>query len=135
MVLFAGLGCVEGGNLAISAGAPVMAAIRGRVTDCGTAVAGAEVVIRVQQDRVDQARPVDTRVGPLTTGRDGSYFAEIGTAFAVPGRASVLVTVRAGGITAKVEGAALHFEIGRPPRDTLRVDADLSADRGFCLGR
>ncbi|HEX2250106.1 MAG TPA: hypothetical protein VHH32_07125 [Gemmatimonadales bacterium] len=130
---FVGLGCVEGGALAVSAGAPVTAAVRGRVTDCGRPVAGAEVVLRVQQNLAEQARPVDASIGPLTTARDGSYFAEVGPPFAVPGRADVQLTVAAAGITVEHEDARLRFTIGTPARDTLRIDTDLAVHRGFCI--
>lgn len=133
LVLLAGCGCVEGGNLAVSAGAPVMAAVRGQVTDCGIPVAGAEVLLRVRQDQAEQARPVDARIGPLTTGRDGSYFSEIGPPFAVPGRAGVQVTVTAAGLTVEVEEASLRFELGTQAQDTLQIDTDLAIARGFCL--
>ena len=128
-----GLGCVEGGALAISAGAPVMAAVRGQVTDCGRPVAGADVVLRVRQDLAEQARPVDASIGPLITGRNGSYFAEIGPPFAVPGRAAVQLTVTAAGSTVELEEASLRFTLGTPARDTLRIDTDLAIHRGFCL--
>jgi hypothetical protein len=127
------LGCVEGGTLAISAGAPVMAAVQGRVTDCGFPVAGAEVVLRIRQDLAEQARPVDARIGPLTTGRDGSYFAELGPPFAVPGLAGVQLTLTAAGVTVEREEASLRFTLGTPARDTLRLDTDLAVHRGFCL--
>ena len=126
--------CVEGGNLAISAGAPVIAAVRGLVTDCGAPVAGAQVLIRVRQNQTDQVRPVDARIGPLTTGRDGSYFTEIGPPFAVPGQAGVQVTVTAAGLTVEVEEASLRFELGTQAQDTLQIDTDLASARGFCLG-
>jgi hypothetical protein len=132
-ICLTGPGCVEGGALAISAGAPVTAAVRGTVTDCGRPVSGAEVVLRVRQDLADQARPVDARVGPVTTGRDGRYLAEIGPAFAVPGRAGVQLKVTASGITVKREEAQLQFTLGTPARDTLRIDTDLAIHRGFCL--
>ncbi len=128
-----GLGCVEGGTLAISAGAPVMAAVRGQVTDCGRPVAGADVMLRVRQDLAEQARPVDASIGPLTTGRNGSYFAEIGPPFAVPGRAGLQLTVTAAGATVELEAASLRFTLGTPARDTLRIDTDLAIHRGFCL--
>jgi hypothetical protein len=129
----AGAACVEGGALAISAGAPVVAAVGGKVTDCGDPVAGAEVVLRVRQDLEDQARPVDARVGPVITSRNGSYLAEIGPPFAVPGRAGVQATVTAAGITVEREEAVLQFTLGTPARDTLRIDIDLAVHRGFCL--
>lgn len=125
------LACVEGGNLAISAGAPVAAVVRGTITDCATPVAAAEVVLRVQQDQPEQARPVDTRIGPVTTSRQGKYLVEVGPAFAVPGPARVQLRVTAGGETREVSGT-LEFRLGLPARDTLRLDADLGQERGAC---
>ena len=110
-----------------------MAAVRGQVTDCGRPVAGADVVLRVRQDLAEQARPVDASIGPLITGRNGSYFAEIGPPFAVPGRAAVQLTVTAAGSTVELEEASLRFTLGTPARDTLRIDTDLAIHRGFCL--
>jgi hypothetical protein len=126
------LGCVEGGNLAISAGAPVTAVVRGTITDCGTPVAAAEVVLRVQQDEPEQARPVDSRTGPVTTNRQGKYLVEVGPAFAVPGPANVQLRVTAGGVTQEIPGGTLEFRLGLPARDTLRLDADLGQERGVC---
>jgi hypothetical protein len=129
------LGCVEGGSLAISAGAPVEAAVQGSITDCGRPVSGAEVVLTVQQDEPDQARPVDEKLGPVTTGRDGKYIVEVAPAFAVPGPAEFQLRVTAPGVTAEVPGGTLRFSLGTPARDTLRLDIDLGAHRGFCLNR
>lgn len=126
------LGCVEGGNLAISAGAPVSAAVRGIITDCGIPLAGAEVVLRVQQDEPDQARAVDARIGPVTTSSQGRYLIEVGPAFAVPGPANVQLRVTAGGVTQEILGGTLELRLGVPPRDTLRLDADLGQERGVC---
>jgi hypothetical protein len=124
------LGC-EVSNLAISAGAPVSAAVQGVITDCGRAVAGGEVVLRVQQDEPYQTRPVDAHVGPVTTSRDGRYVVEVGPSFAVPGRALVqLVSVN--GTIIDLVGPDLHFAMGVPPKDTLRLDADVGAHRGSC---
>jgi hypothetical protein len=121
----AALACVEGGNLAISAGAPVTAAVRGVITDCGTPVSGAEVVLRVQQDAPGQTRPVDAEVGPVTTGRNGSYVIEIGPAFAVPGPARVQLRLVGAGTELELIESSLEFSLGIPPRDTVRIDADL----------
>lgn len=132
LVLLSSVACVEGGNLAVSAGAPVTAAVQGRVTDCGRSVAGAEVVLRVQQDRAEQARPVDTRIGPVTTARDGSYLIEVSPSFAVPGPADLQLRVTAGGVTREITGGSLEFRLGVPPRDTTRLDADLGAEQGSC---
>jgi hypothetical protein len=131
LVFLAGaLGC-EVSNLAISAGAPVSAAVQGVITDCGRAVAGGEVVLRVQQDERYQTRPVDVEVGPVTTSRNGRYVVEVGPSFAVPGRARVeLVSVN--GTMMDLVGPDLHFALGVPPRDTLRLDADVGAHRGSC---
>jgi hypothetical protein len=124
-------GCVEGGNLAISAGAPATAAVTGRITDCGRAVAGAEVVLRVQQDRPEQARPVDVDVGPVTTGRNGHYTVEVAPSFAIPGRARLQLQ-SVNGILLELAGPDLNFTLGVPPQDTLRFDADVGAHRGTC---
>jgi hypothetical protein len=110
-----------------------MAAVQGRVTDCGSPVAGAEVVLRIRQDLAEQARPVDASIGPLITERDGSYFAEFGPPFAVPGRAGVQLTVTAAGGRVEREEASVRFTLGTPARDTLRLDTDLAVHRGFCL--
>jgi hypothetical protein len=127
----AALGCGEVGSLAISAGAPVSAAVAGRITECGRAVSGAEVVLRVQQDEPHQARPVDVQLGPITTGRDGWYVAEVGPSFAVPGAARLdLDTVN--GISMELAGPDLSFTLGAPPRDTVRFDADIGLHRRTC---
>lgn len=128
------LGCVEGGNLAVSAGAPVSAAVRGTITDCGTPLAGAGVVLRVHQDEPGQARPVDARIGPVTTSRDGRYLIEVAPAFAVPGPASVeLRLTPEGGPTQQVPAGMLELRIGRPARDTAHINVDLGQERGECL--
>src|SRR3954467_2861074 len=94
------LACVaEGGSLAISAGAPVTAAVRGHITDCGQAVSNASVLLRVQQDLPEQARPVDTQVGPVTTAIGGAYAFHISPSFAIPGPASMELEVTAGAPT------------------------------------
>jgi hypothetical protein len=127
------LGCVEGGDLAVSAGAPVTAVVRGTITDCGTPLGGAEVVLRVQQDEPEQARPVDARIGPVTTSSEGKYLIEVGPAFAVPGPASVQVGVTPqSGATQEVSGGTLELRIGRPARDTTRLNVDLGQERGVC---
>jgi len=125
------LGCFEGGSLAISAGAPVSAAIEGRITDCGRALSGAEVVLRVQQDEPHQARPVDVELGPVTTSRDGRYVVEVGPAFAVPGAARVQLRA-INGVSLELDGPNLSFTLGFPPRDTARFDADIGLHRGSC---
>ena len=121
-----------GGGLAVSAGAPVMTAVRGTVTRCGVPVSGAEVILRVQQDHRDQARPVDARIGPVTTAHDGSYVMEVDPAFAVPGSATAQLHVSASGVSREITGVTLEFALGRPPRDTLRLDAELFPEPGSC---
>jgi len=128
---FGTVGCLEGGSLAISAGAPVSAAIEGRITDCGRPLAGADVVLRVQQDEPHQARPVDAEVGPVTTSRDGRYVVDVGPAFAVPGAARVQLQA-VNGVFLELEGPNLSFTLGFPPRDTARFDADVRLHRGSC---
>ena len=126
------LGCLEGGDLAVSAGAPVTAAVRGTISDCGQPVSGAAVVLQVQQDEPGQARPVDARIGPVTTSAQGRYIVEVGPPFAVPGPASVQLHVTAAGVTQDVPGGTLNLTLGLPARDTVRFDADLGAERGGC---
>ena len=62
-------GCIAGEatDLAISAGAPVTAAVDGTITRCGVPISDAAVVLRVRQDDMGQARPVDSQVGPVST--------------------------------------------------------------------
>jgi hypothetical protein len=128
--LASALGC-EVSYLAISAGAPVSGVVVGVITDCGTVVIGGVVVLRVQQNEPHQTRPVDVEVGPVTTGRDGRYMVEVGPSFAVPGRAQVQI-VSVNGTILDLVGPDLHFAMGDPPRDTLRLDADVGAHRGSC---
>jgi hypothetical protein len=123
--------CGEGGSLAISAGAPVMAAVRGRIFVCGNPVEGVGVVVAVQQNRPEQARPVDTEVGPVTTDRRGRYLVELGPSFAVPGPASVQLRVLLAG-SIELDGGTIRFALGRPPRDTFQLDADLGLSNGSC---
>jgi hypothetical protein len=110
----------------------VTAVVRGTITSCGSPVVGAQVVLRVQQDEPDQARPVDSRIGPVTTSRQGRYLIEVGPAFAVPGPADVQLRVTADGITQEFPGGILELRLGLPARDTLRLDADLRQERGVC---
>lgn len=124
--------CVEVDSLQISAGAPVTVAVRGRITDCGRAVVRAEVLLLIQQDLEQQSRPVNTRVGPVTTGSDGSYLLDASPSFAVPGPASMQLQVTAAGQSLEIPGGALEFRLGAPARDTTRFDADLGAERGTC---
>ena len=121
--------CGEGGYLAISAGAPATAAIRGLVTDCGRPVAGTEVSIRVRQDQ-GQSRPVDSRVGPVATDRTGRYQAQLSPSFAVPGAATVELMVESSDDV--LAGGNISFSLAFPPRDTFRLDADVGAGRGSC---
>jgi hypothetical protein len=128
-----GLACGEGGLLAVSVGAPVTAVVEGVVTECGAPVPEAEVVLLVQQARPGQARPVDSRTGPVTTDRQGEYVVEVGPAFAVPGPASVRLRVTPpGGPTLELPGGVLELSLGSPARDTTRLDADL--DPGLAPG-
>jgi hypothetical protein len=127
-----GLSCGEDGSLAISAGAPVTAVVRGTITDCGRPVANAEVQLHVQQDEPEQVRPVDVRIGPVTTSRSGTYIADVGAPFAVPGPASVELRITTGGVTKDISGGTLQLQLGQPVRDTTRIDADLGAEREVC---
>jgi hypothetical protein len=123
------LACGEVELLAISAGAPVTAVVEGAVTECGAPVPEAEVVLLLQQTKPGQARPLDARIGPVTTDRQGEYVVEVGPAFAVPGSASVRLRVTpAGGPTLELPGGVLHFRLGSPARDTARLDADLDTE-------
>jgi len=127
------LACVaEGGSLAISAGAPVTAAVRGHITNCGEAVSNASVLLVVQQDLQGQARPVDTQIGPVTTTQDGAYAFHISPSFAVPGPANMQLEVTTGGTTDEIEGGTLEFRMGTPARDTARFDVDLGNRRRAC---
>ena len=124
--------CVEGTNLAVSAGAPATAAVTGVITDCGAPVSGAEVVLRVQQDQPEQARPVDVELGPVSTERNGRYIVEVAPPFAVPGAARVQLRVTGGGVNLELAGQGLEFSLSIPPRDTARIDADVGTHRGSC---
>ena len=126
-------GCGEGGDLAVSAGAPVTGAVRGTITECGTPVSGVEVVLAVQQAEPDQARAVDTEIGPARTGRHGEYLLEVAPAFAVPGRAVVhLSATSPSGDLQELASGILDLSLGRPARDTLRLDADRGIAAGVC---
>lgn len=124
------LACVEGGNLAISAGAPVMAAVEGTISNCGKPASGAVATLQVQQDHPEQARPVNMEV-EITTNRQGRYLVELGPPFAVPGPADVHLRVSGAGTSFEAVGT-LEFSLGRPPRDTTRLDADLGLHRASC---
>jgi hypothetical protein len=126
------LGCVEGGNLAISAGAPVSAALAGRITRCGDPVAGAQILVLIQQDKPEQTRPVDARIGPVTTSRAGEYLVDVAPAFAVPGPASVQLRITAGGVSQDIPERSVELRLGSPARDTTRVDADVGVELGQC---
>jgi hypothetical protein len=127
------LGCGEGGDLALSAGAPVTAAVVGTITDCGILIPGAAVVLLVQQAQPAQARPVDTRSGAVTTDRRGEYLIEVAPAFAVPGPALVrLLVTPPGGAEQELPGGTVELGLGEPPRDTLRLDADLGLAAQVC---
>jgi hypothetical protein len=132
LLILAGFGCVEVESLVISAGAPVTGAVRGRITDCGSPTVGIRLVFRVQQDEPAQARPVDTRVGPVTTRQDGSYVVEIGPAFAVPGPATVQLSAADAEPGSVLAGGTLRFTLGQPARDTLQLDVDLGAANQRC---
>jgi hypothetical protein len=120
------LACGEVEFLAISAGAPVTAVAQGVITECGRPVAKAEVVLLVQQANPTQARPINARVGPVATDRQGEYVVEVGPSFAVPGPASVRLRVTPpGSPTVELPGGVLNFRLGSPARDTARLDADL----------
>ncbi|HEY9016073.1 MAG TPA: hypothetical protein VIM84_13550, partial [Gemmatimonadales bacterium] len=128
MLLGSGGGC-EVTYLAISAGAPATVAVRGVITDCGRPLVGAEVVLRVQQD-LGQSRPVDARIGPITTDREGRYLTEVSPSFAVPGQANVELHAATSGEL--LTGGTLLFTLGVPPKDTVRLDADVGLERGSC---
>jgi hypothetical protein len=132
LVILGAVGCVEVESLVISAGAPVTGAVRGRITDCGIPTVGIRLVFRVQQDGPEQTRPVDTRIGPITTGQDGSYIVEIGPAFAVPGPAAVQLSLAGAETGSALAGGTLRFTLGLPARDTLQLDADLGAANQRC---
>jgi hypothetical protein len=127
------LGCGEGGDLALSAGAPATAVVRGTIVQCGIPVAAATVVLRVQQPDLGQARPVDTEVGPVTTDSRGQYLIEAAPPFAVPGPALVRLRVTPpGGSPQEFSADTVEFGLSQPARDTLRLDADLGAAAGAC---
>jgi hypothetical protein len=123
--------CGEVTFLAISVGAPVAGVVRGVITFCGKAVASPELHLRVQQDRPEQAHPVDARIGPFTGNRDGSYLVEVGPSFAVPGPATVQLEVTSARMDSVALGT-LQFTLGTPAHDTLRLDADLGIHHGSC---
>ena len=123
--------CGEVTFLAISAGAPVAGVVLGVITFCGNAVASPELRLRVQQDRPEQAYPVDSRIGPFTGNPDGSYRVELGPSFAVPGPATVQLEVTSARMDSVAQGT-LNFTLGTPAHDSLRLDADLGVQHGSC---
>jgi hypothetical protein len=123
--------CGEVTFLAVSAGAPVAGAVRGVITFCGKPVRSPELRLRVQQDRPEQAHPVDAHIGPFTGNRDGSYLVEVGPSFAVPGPATVQLEVASAGMDSVAQGT-LQFTLGTPAHDTLRLDADLGIQSMSC---
>jgi hypothetical protein len=125
-------GCVEGGNLAVSGGAPVTAVVQGTITDCGRPIANTEIFLHIEQDQPGQARAVDARIGPVTTSRDGSYLVEVAPAFAVPGPASVQLQVTAAGVMREIPAGTLQLRLGQPARDTTRIDLDIGLEREVC---
>jgi hypothetical protein len=128
-------GCIAGEatDLAISAGAPVTAAVDGTITRCGIPVSDAAVVLRVRQDDVGQARPVDTQIGPVTTDGGGRYLVTISPSFAIPGPATVELQVTPpGGAVQGLTGATVQMALGEPPRDTLHLSADVGLATRAC---
>jgi hypothetical protein len=127
------LGCGESGDFALSAGAPVTAAVRGTIAQCGAPISGADVVLLVQQAESSQARPVDAQIGPVATDGRGQYLIEASPAFAVPGLAIVRLRVTPpGGSLQEFPADTVEFSLGEPARDTLRLDADLGTAAGHC---
>jgi hypothetical protein len=131
LAIFAG--CIEGGDLAVSAGAPVSGAVQGTVLECGRPVPDVGVTVHVQQSEPGQARPVDQRIGPVPTDARGGYQIEIEPTFAVPGAARVgLELTLPGGAPRELSGATLDLRLGIPPRDTLRLDVDVGLAANGC---
>jgi hypothetical protein len=125
LVLSSALACGEAGDLAVSAGAPVVGAVQGTITACGIAVPDAEVRVQVDQEDIGQARPVHTEVGPVTSDARGRYALDVSPAFAVPGPAVVqLRVIPPGGDLHELPGRTMRFSLGEV-EDTLRLDADL----------
>jgi hypothetical protein len=86
----------------------------------------------VQQFQPGQARPVNAEIGPVATTRNGQYMVDVSPSFAVPGAASLQLQVSAEGVTAEIPGGTLSLQLGVPPRDTARFDADLGLERDEC---
>ncbi len=119
------LACGEGGDLAISAGAPVVGAVHGTITACSLPVPEAEVRLQVDQDDIGQARPVHTMIGPVTSDARGRYALEVSPPFAIPGPAHVeLRVIPPGGAEREFPGRMMRLTLGEAD-DTLRLDADL----------
>lgn len=126
-------GCIEGGDLAVSAGAPVSGAVRGTVLECGRPVPNVGVAVHLQQSEAGQARPVDQQTGPVVTDAGGGYLIEVEPPFAIPGAATVaLVVTLPDGAPHELSGATIELDLGTPPRDTLRLDADVGLVAGGC---
>jgi len=126
-------GCIEGGDLAVSAGAPVSGAVRGTVLVCGRPVPNVGVAVHLRQSESGQARPVDQQIGPVVTDADGGYLIEVEPPFAIPGSATVaLVVTLTDGAPHELAGATIELKLGTPPRDTLRLDADVGLATGAC---
>jgi hypothetical protein len=70
-------------------------------------------VLDIQQDLDQQARPVDIRIGPHTTSRDGRFLFEVSPLFAVPGPASMQLQVTANGVTDTGHPASGHHAFRR----------------------
>jgi hypothetical protein len=126
-------GCVAGDDLAVSAGAPVSGAVRGTLLECGRPVPNVGVAIHLRQSESGQARPVDQRIGPVVTDAGGGYLIEVEPAFAIPGAATVaLLVTLPDGAPHELSGATIELHLGTPPRDTLRLDADVGLATGGC---
>jgi len=126
-------GCIEGGNLAVSAGAPVSGAVRGTVLECGRPAPNVGVAVHLRQSQSGQARPVDQQIGPVVTDRGGGYLLDVEPPFAIPGAATVTLEVTLpDGAPHELSGGTIDLELGTPPRDTLRLDADVGLATGGC---
>jgi hypothetical protein len=111
----------------------VTAAVDGTITRCGVPVSDAEVVLRVQQDDIGQARPVDTQVGPVATDGGGRYVVTLSPSFAIPGPATVALQVTPqGGALQELTVATVQMTLGEPPRDTLHLSGDVGLATRAC---
>ena len=125
-------GCGEGGDLALSAGAPVVGMAEGTITDCGAPVPEAEVRLLVEQADIGQARPVRAELGPVISDRRGMSAIEVSPAFAIPGPALVRPRVRPpAGDVHEFPGRTMELSLGEA-EDTLQLDADLGDATGGC---